>query len=358
MLKKVSGEFERIDILNSILHSNDGNGSKDKYKGIISGREFDDAALIPIDNESSLVVASDFIRGTGFYLFQLGLLDYYDVGYYLIIANISDIAAMGALPIALTTNIRYSKNVSDEEFANVFMGIKDAAEKYRVPVVGGDIGGYDVNVFTATALGKVKTNNALLRKNVKNDDLLCVTGQVGTPITALTYFKKVRNEKKIFDNKDEEKLLDSWKRPEAKINEGALLSSSMLCNGCMDISDGLAGSIHQLTKSTGVTFTIYEEKVPICKYAKLLAERLMISPSQLAFSSSVDFQLLFTISKSDISECKRLFSKNNYSFTVIGETNDCGINKMIDKENKEVDLPGIPWVQQSGDYLKDIIRRK
>ena len=56
----------------------------------------------------------DYIRGTGFALFQQGFLSYFDIGYFLAIANISDVAAMGSLPVALMTIVRYTQELSDQ----------------------------------------------------------------------------------------------------------------------------------------------------------------------------------------------------------------------------------------------------
>jgi thiamine-monophosphate kinase len=182
----------------------------------------DDAALIKVSGEDSIVVASDFIRGSEFYLFKLGYLNYFDIGYYLVIANLSDIAAIGANPIALNTIIRYEKELTDEQFTQILEGIKTAADEFKVRVIGGDIGGHNSNVLAATAIGLVKTESALLRKNVKDSDLLCVTGSVGLPITALIYFKKAKLRGLIFTFEEEEKLLQSWKRPSARVKEGLI----------------------------------------------------------------------------------------------------------------------------------------
>src|SRR6516164_2421703 len=62
-----------------------------------------------------------------------------------------------------------------------------------VEIIGGDTGSYVSDVFAATAIGKVKTEEALLRKKVQDGDLLCVTGVTGRPITALIYFTKVKS---------------------------------------------------------------------------------------------------------------------------------------------------------------------
>ena len=86
----------------------------------------DDCAVIELKNSEKLVIGSDYIRGRQFYLFQSGHMDYFDLGYYLVCANLSDIAAMGAHPIGLTLIFRYPKNFPLADTVKILDGIKAA----------------------------------------------------------------------------------------------------------------------------------------------------------------------------------------------------------------------------------------
>src|SRR5438046_1760784 len=102
MISSISDETFRLSIIKEVLSA-----EKHLLHEVEVGVEsMDDAALIRISETESLVIASDFIRGSGFFLFEMGYLDYFDMGYYLIAANVSDIAAMGARPMAITTIFR------------------------------------------------------------------------------------------------------------------------------------------------------------------------------------------------------------------------------------------------------------
>src|SRR2546427_7266211 len=130
-----SDEDVRLELIKQIFSSNhDSLSGRNVQIGVES---MDDAALVKVSTTESFVIASDFIRGSGFYLFELGYLDYYDIGYFLIVANISDIAAMGAKPYYLTTIVRYSKKMTDEEFKDLFLGMRDAADMLGVVIIGG-----------------------------------------------------------------------------------------------------------------------------------------------------------------------------------------------------------------------------
>src|SRR5260370_17660659 len=61
----------------------------------------DDCAAYDIDKPVTLVVGSDYVRGPKFALYEMGLLSNFDIGYYLVAANISDIAPTAPPPLAL-----------------------------------------------------------------------------------------------------------------------------------------------------------------------------------------------------------------------------------------------------------------
>jgi thiamine-monophosphate kinase len=350
----VSDEFTRIAMLQTIV-ANEHRSNSIIQVGV---RELDDAAVVRVSDVESLIIASDFVRGSGFYLFELGLLNYFDIGYYLIVANLSDLAAMGARPTGLTTIIRYSKKMSDEDFKEVFRGMDAAVKEYSTEIVGGDIGGYSEDVFAATAFGFMKTSQVLLRSNVHQGDLLCLTGEIGLPITALLYFKEVRQKGFQLPAHEEERILQSWRRPKARIAEGSLLADSGLGHACQDISDGLKATIEQISALSGRTFTVRESVLPIDPLTRSLAEFLHVPASQIAMSASVDFSLVFTISPAEEESCREQFTRNGFSLHVIGQVNSCGKNLLVYENGDEHVLPGIIWAQQTGDYLGEIIGRQ
>lgn len=357
-VKKFSGEQERLRIINQLFSGSKRSFRIDKSscKLLVGVDEMDDCAIYQFGN-SLLVLTTDFVRGTGFYLFGMGLLSYFDVGYYLSVANISDIASKGALPIGLMNVVRYSSDVSDDDFKQIMLGIQKASQDYDVPVIGGDIGGYENNVLTATAIGIAEKGKILLRKNVRDGDLLCITGTIGLPMSAITYFKYAKKLGFILEKEEEDILLDSWKRPKASIKEGLLLTKSGFGHAGQDMSDGLKATLDQLSAASKKHFIVYEDKLPIHSITKKLAAFLKSDPVHLASSASVDFQLAFTINENDLVKCEKLFTKNNLNFHVIGKVYD-GKSNMLAKNSGEIsDFPGIPWDQQVQDIVQLVLNK-
>ena len=321
---------------------------------LLSSKDFDDCAMIKMDETYSLVVTSDFVRGSGFYLFELGYLNYFDVGYYLIGANLSDIAAMGATPIGINTVIRYSKSMNDNDFKEVFEGMNEICALYNVSIIGGDIGSYSCDVFSATALGKVETNKALRRGSVNEGDILCLTGKIGDAISCLTYLKDIKPENPFLSIQEEETILRSWKQVKPRLEAGQLLSKHFDRVACQDISDGLKATIYQMSQLSQKTFTIYEDKIPISEETKKIAKGVDTDPMHLAFSASVDFELLISIPEMDLNRAIRLLSDNGHELFPIGEVNGLSENKLVRTNGNLSSIPGIEWKQQATDFIKEI----
>ena len=184
----ISDEQTRLQIIRSILQEQTlpVQGIAAGVNLVVDADDADDCAVYNLAGNLSLVVGMDFIRGTKFTLFREHYLNYFDIGYYLVVANLSDVAAMGATPIGLTTVVRYPDTLEDADFAEVIQGIKEAASFYHTPIVGGDIGGYVEVVLAATAFGIAEEGAYLKRRGTVETDVLCVTGYLGLPSRLLS----------------------------------------------------------------------------------------------------------------------------------------------------------------------------
>jgi thiamine-monophosphate kinase len=320
-------------------------------------RELDDAAVIRITDGHDLVIASDFVRGTEFYLFQLKYLSHYDVGYYLAAANISDMAAMGCRPAGLLSVFRYSKAMTYENLLEVLSGFAAAAERYDCPVVGGDTGGYVADVFSATAFSIVPSGAFLCRSAARQGDVLCVSGPVGGGIGALTYFKELKGSQFTLEEHYEEQLLQFWKRPNARVDFGEFLLRNCPTAACMDMSDGLKASVLQLSSSSKLGFRLNASSVPIVEATREVASRARMNPLTLASSASVDFELLFTVPSTQVKSLHAKALEAGLAFFEIGTADIEFQNELIQDDGSLTEFDGTTWDHQTGNFVKDIIDR-
>ena len=345
-----SSEASRLKIITRAFI----NWSRDE-RVIVGVTQMDDAAVLNIPPGMQLVVSSDFTRGSGFDLFQAGHITYEDIGYYNIIANLSDLAAMGAKPLALTTIVRYPPNLTDTNFHSIINGIKLASEQYNTPVVGGDIGNYSSLVLSATAFGTVEANKSFLRSTAKTGWSLYLAGQTGIAISAQIYFLKLKPKGKILDSKDENNLLTAWKKPTPRIYEALILQKNSLGCCAIDTSDGLSTSVRQLSFNSRVSFNLKERDIPVAPVVKKVALLAQIDPMDLIFSNSPDFCLLFAVSSSKQRIVDALIKQNTIKAKRIGIATHLKINLLSKKDGSVIELPGQSWDQTEYTYLDKLL---
>ncbi|MFI5954965.1 thiamine-phosphate kinase [Cryptosporangium sp. NPDC051539] len=308
----------------------------------------DDCAVYDIGAPVTLVVGSDYVRGPKFVLHELGYLTDYDIGYYLVAANLSDIAAMGATPIGVLSVVRYPSALDDEGFRTVMAGIHQACTDYGTLNVGGDIGSAERLILSGTAIGVASPQRVLLRSGARPGDLLCVTGACGLLGAAVAYFPKRAANGWALDPATEARLLDGWRRPRVRIAEGRVLSRRPYATACQDTSDGLKATIEQLVRASGVGFRVQGDRVPIDPAVAEVAELLGVEPLALAMSASSDFQLAFTVDPALIGSCRDEFDREGLAFDVIGEA-VTGDRAVVVSGGSTRPLPGVAWRHQQSD---------
>ena len=355
----ISGEQTRLQIIRSILKEQalPVQNSEASVSLVVDANDADDCAVYDLPGNLSLVVGMDFVRGTKFTLFREGYLNYFDLGYYLVVANLSDVAAMGATPIGLTTVVRYPDTLEDADFAEIIQGIKEAASLYNTPIVGGDIGGYVEVVLAATAFGIAEGGKYLKRRGTVETDVLCVTGYLGLPSTALVYFTKAKPAGFRLSAEEEQELLRSWKRPVAHIAEGVALASLGIVHACQDVSDGGKATIEELAKASNVSFEIHEDSLPIHPITIKVANFLGVDSVSLALSSSVDFQLMFSVPEVCFEQVKATLQRlPESSLSILGYAIPEDVpSRCVRRDGTLSSIPGTAWNHQKGNVTSVIL---
>ena len=198
-----------------------------------------------------------------------------------------------------------SKRFSVEDIEELYSGIRLACERYNVDLVGGDtcasMTGLTISV---TCLGTAAAKDIVYRNGAKLNDLICVSGNLGTAYMGLQLLERERlvgDDKKAqeaFEGK--EYLLERQLKPEARrdILE-SLRKAGVKPTAMMDVSDGLSSELLHICTQSGVGCCIYEDKLPIDYEAAALAEEMNLNIVTCALNGGEDYELLFTCSLDD-----------------------------------------------------------
>jgi len=268
----------------------------------------DDAALIQSGNEQLVVTSDMLLEGIHF---DLAYVPLEHLGYKSVAVNVSDIAAMNAIPKQITVNIAISNRFSVEAVEAIYRGIRYACDNYKVDLVGGDTTSSASGlVISVTAIGTVSPELVTLRSTTQQNDIVCVTGDLGGAYLGLQVLAR---EKEVFlSNPDQQPELDKYQylvkrqlRPEARMDlVYELRDQQVVPTAMIDISDGLASELFHLSKQSGVGFRIYEENIPLDQQTYETAVEFHLSPITCALNGGEDYELLFTIRQEDYEKIK------------------------------------------------------
>jgi thiamine-monophosphate kinase len=303
----------------------------------------DDAAVIDHNGFQTLVSVDLLVEGVHFDLTYTPLKH---LGYKAAVVNFSDMAAMNAKPTQIVIGMAVSNRFSLEAIEEIYAGIKLACEKYHVDLVGGDTtSSVSGLMLSVTVIGKAKPEEICYRKGASENDLLCVSGDLGGAYMGLLLLER---EKAAFKVNPElqpdlhgfDYVLQRQLKPEARLDITDLLRKAEIKPTSMiDISDGLASEIKHLCKASGLGCQIYEEKIPIDVTTASVAEEFKMIPSIPALNGGEDYELLFTVSLKDHEKISAI-----PGITIIGHmTENQGEEVMITPDNQYIPLKAQGW---------------
>lgn len=308
------GEFGLINFLTkNIVHK-----QNTTIKGV-----GDDAAVLGFDSKKKCVVTTDMLVERVH--FDLSYVPLKHLGYKSVMVNISDLAAMNAIPRQITVSIALSNRFSLEAIDELYQGIYLACEKYNIDVIGGDTTSSTSGlIISITAIGEALEEDIIYRNGAKENDLIVVSGDLGAAYVGLQLLER---EKEVYlssnkqiqpDLEGHDYILERQLKPEARTDINELLKKlEVLPHALIDISDGLSSEMLHICKASGVGCNLYEEKIPIDPTTYNTAREFNLDPTVCALNGGEDYELLFTIDLKDFDKIKA-----NPNFTVIGHVTE------------------------------------
>ena len=241
----------------------------------------DDAAVLDYDNKRVLVTTDLLLEGIHFDLTYVPLKH---LGYKSAVVNFSDIYAMNGRPRQITVSLGISKRFSIEDLEELYSGIRLACDIYGVDLVGGDTSASMTGLaISITCIGEGEEGKIVYRDGAKENDLICVSGDLGAAYMGLQLLER---EKNVFAGERDftpafegrEYILERQLKPEARkdiIDE--LAKHHIVPTAMMDISDGLSSELLHICRQSHTGCRIYEDRIPIDYQTAVMAEEFNIS---------------------------------------------------------------------------------
>ena len=303
----------------------------------------DDAAVLNFENKSTLVSTDLLIEGVHF---DLSYVPLKHLGYKAVMVNLSDIYAMNAIATQITVSIAVSNRFPLEALDELFAGIGLACKTYNVDLVGGDTTSSSSGlIISITALGVAESENITYRKGASQNDLLVVSGDIGSAYMGLQILEREKAVFKANPNNQPDLemytyLIERQLKPEARKDIPVLLNAlEVQPTSMIDISDGLSSELLHLCKQSDVGCDLYEEKLPLDPAFINACEEFNLDSTTIALSGGEDYELLFTINQDDFSKIK-----GNPNLTVIGHVTDASMGvKLVTRGNEKIPLTAQGW---------------
>ena len=278
----------------------------------------DDAAVIDFGNRPTIVTVDTQVEDVHF---RRDLISYRDAGYRAIVAAVSDVWAMAAMPSGSVVALTLPEDLPDEDFRELIEGLAEAARKTGARIIGGNLSKGPSLSVTTTVFG-LPIVESVTRAGAKPGDSAYVTGTLGSAALGLAILQAGR-----LDLDHAASFVERWKRP--PLNGHAAKVVAGFATAAVDVSDGCLQDLQHVCTASGVGATLRADTIPTAPDYQPTCEALDLDPVVLALSGGEDYELIFTAPES--SEASAIGTK-------IGEITEGSGVHVVDESGRAIEF--------------------
>ena len=300
-----AGQLSEFDIIARYFCGIDGGTKSSADSSHVALGIGDDCALLSLPVDQQLALSIDtLVSGRHF----PDDANPYQLAQRALAVSVSDLAAMGAKPVAFTLALTLPK-VDTEWLEGFSRGLCLAAEQYGIPLIGGDTTQGSL-CLSLQVHGSVASQTVLKRSAAQPGDAIFVTGTVGDAAAALAVIEN----RLTVNTQQREFLIQRFYQPIARIDVGRGLLG--VANAAVDISDGLLADLGHIAKASQLAAVINVDRLPLSVVIKQVVEK----PQALAYalSGGDDYELCFTVPQANIAQVKKLSQQLSLPITEVG----------------------------------------
>jgi thiamine-monophosphate kinase len=229
-------------------------------------------------------------------------------GWYCAAVNLSDIASKGGEPMGLLLSLLLPRETDVTTVEGIMKGAKKCCARYGTKVAGGDTKEGREICLIGSAFGRVPQDEFMPRNGARPGDILALTGTVGAAAAGFIALQEGVSGRGL--RGEERRLLV----PLPRIFEGRAAARTRAVHACTDLSDGLAASVHQLCRPSGVGAVIDWKDVPVSG----ALEKRGRADEEWAFHFGGDFELLMAVPPGRFESVRRAVGKTGTPLSAVG----------------------------------------
>jgi thiamine-monophosphate kinase len=300
----------------------------------------DDAAVIDLGEDRVLVATCDAqVEGVHFRL-RTGAPE--SLGRRALAVNLSDCAAMGAIPRFALISLLAPPDSDTALLDAIYAGLRAEAEAFGVAIVGGNVArNPDRLILDITLLGTGQRQKLLLRSGARAGDAIGVTGAVGTAAAGLLIAEDEQLAGQI-SAEARATVAQALREPSPRVAAGQWLAEHG-ATAAIDISDGLAADLGHLCAASGVGAQIDAAMLPIAPATREVAGAAGREARDLALFGGEDYELLFTVpAEQAVTLVRQLNAAVGVPVTLIG-TVTAESTMTLQSQGATMPLPARGW---------------
>ena len=282
----------------------------------------DDCAVVRSKSRENFLLTTDTLVEN--IHFSKKYYSFFDIGYKSLAVNLSDIAAMGGVPLYALVTASLPSETKIKEADEIYRGVSELASEFNVEIIGGDtVKSPSVLMISITLVGKTVFGSGIKRSGAKVGDIIFTSGTFGDSAAGLYLLQK-----RIVGYKE---LKKKHLNPYPRIKDGLLIAKSGFANSMIDSSDGFDKSVRFICKESNVGCEVHLDKIPISNALKDFVSRFPLPASPLILFGGEDYELIFTVPL----EKKSYFEKKFYE---VGRITKGKKIVYVDSNNKKINL--------------------
>ncbi|MYL51491.1 thiamine-phosphate kinase [Halobacillus litoralis] len=261
-----------------------------RQSSLIKGID-DDAAVFRPSGHDVVTAVDTMVEGVHF---TRQTMEPEQIGYRVLAANISDLAAMGSTPAFYMVSITIPSDWTHEELERVYEGMKRLGDSYQMDLIGGDtVSGSELSL-SVTVIGMVQKGKARYRSTAEAGDVLFVTGTLGDSRAGLEWLLNPKGQA----SEDHTYLVQRHQTPVPRVIFASHLShlERLALN---DVSDGIANEAKEIAEASDVDLFIDLKALPFSEPIRNVFPEHYVN---WGLSGGEDFELLGCVPEKDWSQ--------------------------------------------------------